>query len=301
MGMYINFNSNKFYGDWKTEKINSKQKLVSALLGNKNCKSSGTQNLRFDKEIFSKSTKDYGVTYTAKGTLSGHCSADEMVKDLERVAKKGFSYSMDDDTFSLGNTGKKCSLKQFERALGYNDPKTMEVKNNTISFEGTSYYKFTDDSGKEHKVLALAGALTDIFGDYDKEAAEYSKFWNCVARKDPTYVSLEYSPNEVRSRLSEAGVKTGFFNINIGTDKQTQFLSQGKYSAAVYSKKQYDDRYQNTIQSGIFTRDFEPGTKLKVGGVEYTVDENRKVDVPYGADIWDIEYPSNYKFGKKVE
>ncbi|MDO5156775.1 MAG: hypothetical protein Q4D51_12500 [Eubacteriales bacterium] len=304
--MNIRFNSNRPSYNWNNTKLQNQQKLVSQLLGSKKGKiSAGVLNLSFDGDAYSKGAKISGTTYTAKGTLAetskGQCSADEMVRDLERVAKNGFSWSVDGDKFTLGNTGKTCSLKGLQAALNYNNPKTMEVKDNTISFEGTSYYKFTDDSGKEHKVLALAGALTDIFGDYDKEASKYNDFWNQVASKTPASLGLSYSTKEVRKRLADVGITGGFFNINIGTESRTQFLSQGKNAVAVYSKKQYDDRYYNTIQSGMLTRNYEPGTKLKVGGVEYTVDENRKIDVPYGADIWDVEHPSNYKFGVKVE
>lgn len=300
--MNVQYNSNKLNYNWNNSKLINQQNLVSKLFGTKKgTATKGVLNLSLDGDVYSKGSKITGTTYTAKGTLKGQCSADEMVKDLERVAKNGFSWSIDGDTFQLGNTGKSCSLSQLKVALNYNNPKTMEVKDNTISFERTSYYKFTDDSGKEHKVLALAGALTDLFGDYDKEASEYNDFWNQVASKTPASLGLSYSTKEVRKRLADVGITGGFFNINIGTESRTQFLSQGKNAVAVYSKKQYDDRYYNTIQSGMLTRNYEPGTKLKVGGVEYTVDENRKIDVPYGADIWDVEHPSNYKFGVKVE
>ena len=299
--MNIHFNSNKMNINWNNTKLANQQKLVSTLFGNKNGKSSGVLNQSLDGDVYSKGVEKTDYIYTAKGRTSGRCSAEEMVKDIERVAKNGYSWSVDGDTFTLGNTGKSCSLKELQKALNYDNPKTMEVKDNTISFEGTSYYKFTDDSGKEHKVLALAGVLTDIFGDYDKEAVEYSNFWNNISRKNTTLLGMSYSYADVRSRLSNLGIKTGFFNINIGTEKQTQFFSQGKYTSPVYSREQYDYEYYNHIKSGNITRNFEPGTKLKVGGVEYTVDENRKIDVPYGADIWDVEYPSNYKFGVKVD
>ena len=34
---------------------------------------------------------------------------------------------------------------------------------------------------------------------------------------------------------------------------------------------------------------------------EYILSENHTLDIPYGEDIYNLEYPSNYKFGKKVE
>ena len=39
----------------------------------------------------------------------------------------------------------------------------------------------------------------------------------------------------------------------------------------------------------------------KIGDQEYILSENHTLDIPFGEDIYNLEYPSNYKFGKKVE
>ena len=102
---------------------------------------------------------------------------------------------------------------------------------------------------------------------------------------------MEYSPNDVRERLADAGVKTGFFTVTIGDRSATQFLTQGKNAVAVYSKEQYDQRYSNHIMNGRISRNYKSGDVFTIAGKEYTVDNNGKLDVPYGEDIWDVEYP----------
>jgi hypothetical protein len=36
---------------------------------------------------------------------------------------------------------------------------------------------------------------------------------------------------------------------------------------------------------------YEVGSIFKVGGKEYALNEQRKLDIPYGEDIFDIEFP----------
>jgi hypothetical protein len=37
--------------------------------------------------------------------------------------------------------------------------------------------------------------------------------------------------------------------------------------------------------------DYAVGSVFEIGGKDYILDENKKLDIPYGADIYDIEYP----------
>ena len=38
-----------------------------------------------------------------------------------------------------------------------------------------------------------------------------------------------------------------------------------------------------------FLKDYKVGQKFLIGGKEYTLSEDRKLDVPYGADIFDFK------------
>ena len=44
-------------------------------------------------------------------------------------------------------------------------------------------------------------------------------------------------------------------------------------------------------QNEIIFRDYEPGSVFRVGGEEYVLSEDRKLDIPYGADIYDVKWP----------
>ncbi len=166
----------------------------------------------------------------------------------------------------------------------------MSIGNNAISFDKYSYYKFTGKGGKEHTVLSLGGALSvGILGNssYDKEVADYVNFWNSLARENASGIYMKFSNEEIRSRLTEAGIENGFFTVSIGGRTVTHYLSLGEKSSAVHSKEQYDNRY-NMITSGQFFKQFETGQKVMIGGKEYVLGEDKKVDIEYGADIFDM-------------
>ncbi len=115
-------------------------------------------------------------------------------------------------------------------------------------------------------------------------------FWMRLTQ-NPTFMGLSYSAEDIRNRLHSAGIQKGFFQVTVGEHTATQFLSEGKNAAAVYSKAYYDDQYYNYVKSGGICRDYEPGDVFKIDGEEYTVNADRKLDVPYGVDIWNIEWP----------
>lgn len=51
------------------------------------------------------------------------------------------------------------------------------------------------------------------------------------------------------------------------------------------------------IENGFFT--------VRMGNREatqyYTKSENHTLDIPYGEDLWCLEYPSNYRFWEKID
>lgn len=44
---------------------------------------------------------------------------------------------------------------------------------------------------------------------------------------------------------------------------------------------------------------YEPGSVFKLNGKEYVLSENHTLDIPYGEDLWCLEYPSDYRFWEK--
>jgi len=264
-----------------------------------------------DGVIYDKGSEAPSKIYTSSGTLQGtttdtsksKCSAQEILDEIDKYISSGQIYAIwsnGKETWLQGiepgeNGGPVGDKKYFNpdelnAALGRGNKKTALVGNNVISFDKYSYYKFAGKDGKEHSILSLGGALhTGLFGDktYDKEAADYVDFWNCLNRKKPSGISTKFSNEEIRSRLADAGVQNGFFTVAVGGRTATHYLSQGKNTTAVHSKEQYDERYDR-MTSGRFFKQFEAGQKVTVGGKEYVLGEDKKLDIEYGADIFDL-------------
>ena len=76
--------------------------------------------------------------------------------------------------------------------------------------------------------------------------------------------------------------------MTVGGCTAIHYLSQGKNTAVVHSKAQYDDRY-NMITNGHFFKQFEAGHKVVIDGKEYVLGEGKKLGVEYGADIFDMQ------------
>ena len=109
------------------------------------------------------------------------------------------------------------------------------------------------------------------------------------------------SDEEIRGYMENAGIKNGFFTVKMGDREATQFYSATKTTSPIQSKERYDARYKNLTSGGILLDEYEAGDIFKIGNKEYVLSESHTLDIPYGEDIYNIEYPSNYKFGKKVE
>ncbi len=265
-------------------------------------------NKSADGDIYEK-----GSETTASSTLEGikvdtktstsksKYSAKEMLSEIDKYASKGEAYviwhSGDKHWFQGTKNGepdgdkKYFDLDELQVVLGKGNKKSVSVRNNAITFDDNSYYKFIGKDGKEHKVLSLGGKLhTGLFenNSYDKEAVDYVNFWNALSKENPSGIHAKFGNEEIRGRLAEAGIENGFFTVSIGGRTVTHYLSQGKNSTAVHNKEQYDDRY-NMITNGRFFHHYEAGQKVMIGGKDYVLGEDKTVDIEYGADIFDIQ------------
>lgn len=110
---------------------------------------------------------------------------------------------------------------------------------------------------------------------------------------------------DIEKRISGKGRQGGSMNIRFSgfsnSLQATQFYSATKTTSPIQSKERYDARYKNLTSGGILLDEYEAGDIFKIGDKEYILSENHTLDIPYGEDIYNLEYPSNYKFGKKVE
>ena len=71
--------------------------------------------------------------------------------------------------------------------------------------------------------------------------------------------------------------------------------------SAIQSKERYDSKYEHITSTGYQLMNYEPGSVFKLNGKEYVLSENHTLDIPYGEDLWCLEYPSNYRFGEKID
>ncbi len=57
-------------------------------------------------------------------------------------------------------------------------------------------------------------------------------------------------------------------------------------------KERYDNTYHFFMEyTETVFRDYEPGDVFLVGGKEYVLSEDKKLDLPYGADVYDVKWP----------
>ena len=230
-----------------------------------------------------------------KGTIKG--------KDLLDLINNSNCFS------TSGNIGEckgiKFNLKDVER-IKTSGLKEIKASNNVIDFGDKNYLKYVSSDGKEHVLYARDGIVetpmsSSITGEpWSQETERYAGFWRYLMARDTVYIGLSYSKNEVEKYLADAGIEKGFFTIKMGGKEITKYYSASKSTNCIQDQWRYDQHY-NAITNGILFQNYEPGSIFKVGGKEYALNENHALDVPYGEDIYDMEYPSNYRFGKKID
>ena len=101
-------------------------------------------------------------------------------------------------------------------------------------------------------------------------------------------MGLYYDEYTQRQYLNDAGIKEGFFSVQIGNKKQEYYYSNGLAGVAV-PKWRYDSKYDMLTKCGsaLFNK-YEPGSVFKMGGKEYTLSADRTFDIPYGTDLFEL-------------
>ena len=195
---------------------------------------------------------------------------------------------------SISDEGKEKLRKQTKMTL--NDAKSIDIEDPIrVAHERYATLISVGDDGTE--VWEINPGNERNFDDAVAEGIkklggrDNYNFWMRLSQNDPTFMGLTYSADEVRERLHNMGIQKGFFQVKFGNQSATHFLTEGKGAAGVYSKAYYDDQYYNYVKSGAICREYEPGAIFRIDGEEYAVTEDRKLDVPYGADIWNVEWP----------
>ena len=279
-----------------------------------------------DGVVYSRGNRNASKLYTRRGTLAGarqgrrpsqrrpFYSGQEMLNVLKQYEGNSYILGYDgktayfqgmEDVYRYSSTsrysvesrlvGEKIYFNPADvnEALGIHNPKQMSVKDNEVSFDSYSYYQFKGKDGRNHRVLSMGSSLrADTFADfdnytYDKEAVEYAEFWEDVAHGNVWSIEQRYSQKEIRQKLTDAGIQNGFFTVTVGNRSQSYYLSSNEDAMTLFDKETYDKRYNALVSGKTFQLDkFQPGQTVTVGGKEYVLNENKGIDIEYGAEVY---------------
>lgn len=200
----------------------------------------------------------------------------------------------DDIGFTIG--GVKYLRKDMP-SVSLDRCNVIKAENNEIVFERGKYYKFQDREGKYHVLDCRGNSVSQPYSEQtmklqNEESDQMGKFWGCIGCEG-VYGSKYYSDEEQKKILNDAGIKDGFFSVQVGEKRQELFLSSGT-AGTVVPKMRYDGTYNMFMHTNILD-DYAVGSVFVIGGKEYILDENKKLDIPYGADIYDIKFPMREK------
>ncbi|MBE5904562.1 MAG: hypothetical protein E7275_09810 [Pseudobutyrivibrio sp.] len=185
--------------------------------------------------------------------------------------------------------------------------KEIKVINGVVNLESGQYYKYTSEDGSIYTFASSQNHFGQPLSEQlksrqDEGAIKVAKFWNILASN--TLNNTEFhgiSFDEQKKYLESAGInKNSFFTIKVGERENTYFFSESMNVGICVPKSQYDSSYNFFAQNGGL-KDYPVGSKIYIDNVEYTVSPHHNVDVPYGADIFNIKMPSldeNYDWKK---
>lgn len=204
------------------------------------------------------------------------------------------SFMEDDTGFTIDGVKflrKDMPSVSLERCL------EIRAENNEIVFAPGKYYKFQDREGAYHVLNCTKNNIAQPYSEctmkkQNEESYQMGKFWGCIGCEG-VYGSKYYSDEEQKKILNDAGIKDGFFSVQVGEKRQELFLSSGA-AGTVVPKRRYDGTYNMFMNTNILD-DYAVGSVFVIGGKEYILDENKKLDIPYGADIYDIKFPMREK------
>ena len=227
--------------------------------------------------------------YTAPATKTAGKVSDEILDKINFAYLDGTELP---DGFIF--EGVKYSKEDFP-SISLDKCEKAVTENNALVFQPGKYYQFTDETGKTHILTCTYGSLYQPLSDTkrgvrDDTSFEIGQFWNKLS-KNGTFIGLNYSNETVRRLLNDAGITEGFFSVQVGDNRQEYFYSNGNAGTAV-PKERYDNTYHFFMEdTETAFRGYEPGDVFLVGGKEYVLSEDKKLDLPYGADIYDMKWP----------
>ena len=265
--------------------LSRKQRMIYILLGKQNA----VNKRQRDSFIRRDNCVDQIGLYTAPATKTAGKVSDEILDKINFAYLDGTELP---DGFIF--EGVKYSKEDFP-SISLDKCEKAVTENNALVFQPGKYYQFTDEMGKTHILTCTYGSLYKPLSDTtrgvrDDTSFEIGQFWNKLS-KNGTFIGLNYSNETVRRLLNDAGITEGFFSVQVGDNRQEYFYSNGNAGTAV-PKERYDNTYHFFMEdTETAFRGYEPGDVFLVGGKEYVLSEDKKLDLPYGADIYDMKWP----------
>ncbi|MCM1090718.1 MAG: hypothetical protein NC092_04385 [Butyrivibrio sp.] len=281
------------------QKINSNNRdrqLLDIVLGNK------TPKAKRDTFVRSNNEEVYFSTYAA----SSGKKTNFISKDVLAFINNNQSCVQWTETEIFLRDGRSFAIDQIPH-IDTSGLQEIKAEGNCIDFGVNKYFKYVSKDGGEHYLYTDDHLTGSIFSEYlkgepyDGVLERYSRFWNYIGKaKHTTYIAESFSLDEVKSYLEEAGIQPGFFTVKMGDTETTRFYTTGEYTTLVYTKERYDEKYESLTKYGRHLCQYEPGSVFKINGNEYVLSENHTLDIPYGEDIFVLDYPENYRFGEKI-
>lgn len=174
---------------------------------------------------------------------------------------------------------------------------TFMAKDNVLRFETGKYYKFAGTDGKIHRLACADNYLLTPYSErirdiIDREGLREGELWNLLAGGGGNIAGLYYSFGGLRDAVKSVGITEGFFTVRVG-DKSSEYFYSEEGNSPIESKRHYDNDYKGVTEYGTITMRNEcaPGDIIVVDGKEYTLREDHTLDIPYGIDIYDMQYP----------
>ncbi len=177
----------------------------------------------------------------------------------------------------------------------------IKAVNNVIDFGKSNYFKYVSRNGKEYRLYSTKkGCISSLETDRllkkenDLALQRYAHFWNwCmedVTTLNNNAPAVGFTRKEEQKYLEEMGVGYGFVTIKMGNRENTLFRTKSKWHGELINKYKYDSKYEY-MRTSVFGKQFGAGAVITIGGKEYIFDANCQIDIPYGADIYDVKYP----------
>ncbi|MDE6252136.1 MAG: hypothetical protein K2M78_05795 [Lachnospiraceae bacterium] len=197
----------------------------------------------------------------------------------------------DETSFCIGNVN---YLKKDIPAIDIGQCLEIKAVNNKVTFTNGKYYRFKDSSGIYRAVTCRYDRIGQPYselaaGKANDASYQFSMFWSMLSRNG-TYIGLYYSHAEERNMLNDVGITEGFFSVEVGSNKQEYYYSNGICGVAV-PKSQYNDTYNMFMYREGLLDEWDAGSVFIIGGKEYILSEDKKLDIPYGEDVCDVKYP----------